>query len=97
MHENHAADALGLVAAGVEQGDALLELAGVDAGEGENAERIVHDLEREQRERLIVTRATLGLFTSLVINALDGATLDGRRQVIDNRVEKRLNALVLEG
>ncbi len=51
VHFDHAADALGLAGEGVENGVALLDGARVDAGEGERAELVVHDLEGEAAER----------------------------------------------
>ena len=52
VHENHAADALGLVAGRVEQRYALAELARINAAEGEDAVLVVHQLEGEHRQRL---------------------------------------------
>ena len=57
VHQQHAADALALVLGRVEDRGAGLDLAGIDAAEGDRAdERIVHDLEREHGERLGVAR-----------------------------------------
>ena len=56
MHQQHAADLFLLVLdrVGLRRG---LELARVDAGEGQRAdERVVHDLERQRREGRIVRR-----------------------------------------
>lgn len=51
MHQQHAADTLFLLAGRVDDAGAALENARVDAAERDGAdERIVHDLEREQRE-----------------------------------------------
>ena len=48
VHQQHAADALLLVLHRVDQRRAGLDLAGIDAAEGERAdERVVHDLEGE--------------------------------------------------
>jgi hypothetical protein len=60
MHQQHAADALLLVLDEFRYADALDERARIDAAEGERAdERVVHDLERQHRERLVVGRLAL--------------------------------------
>ena len=71
--------------------------AGIDAAEGDGAdERVVHDLERKQRQRLLVVRQAND-FVAVFIDALDGGHVDRRRQIVHHRVEQRLHALVLEG
>ena len=66
--------------------------------EGERAdERVVHDLEGEHRQRLVVVGMTLDFGVGLGVDALDGGHVDRRRQVVDDGVEQRLHALVLEG
>ena len=57
---------------------------------------IVHDLERQERHRLLVVRLALDL-VALAVDALDRRHVERRRQIIDHRVEQRLHALVLEG
>ncbi len=55
MHQQHAPDALFLVTRRIQHAGAGLELAGIDAAEGQRAdERVVHDLERQNRGRLAV-------------------------------------------
>ncbi len=72
-------------------------LAGIDAAEGDRAdEGIVHDLEGEHGERLVVRRTADDLFLGLEVDALDRLAIGRRRQVVDDRVEQRLHALVLE-
>src|SRR5512132_3025788 len=56
VHAEDAAEALALAARGVHHRLAALGRAGVDAEEGEIAEGIVHHLEREGREGLLVAR-----------------------------------------
>ena len=57
MHEKHAADALFLVAGRVEERGTGLDLARIDAAEGDRAdEGIVHDLEGEHGEGIVVGR-----------------------------------------
>src|SRR5690606_24719115 len=96
VHQQHAADLLALVLDRV-QHRSLGELARVDAGEGQRAyERIVHDLERERGERRVVARRTAVFLVAVGLDALDRRNVDRARQIIDHRVEQRLNALVLE-
>ena len=98
VHEQHAADALFLVLGRVEHRRAGFDLAGIDAAEGDRAdERIVHDLEAEHREGLGVLRQTHDFLAGIDVDALDAAAIDRRRQIVDDRVEQRLHALVLEG
>ena len=74
-----------------------LDLARIDAAEGDRAdEGIVHDLEGEHGERIVVGRTADGLFLGLEVDALDRLAIGRRRQVVDDRVEERLHALVLE-
>ena len=83
----------------VEHACAGLEHAGVDAEEGELADvRVGHDLEGQRRERLVVG----GLALQLVAASSGSMPRDGRhvergRQVVDDGIEQRLHALVLEG
>ena len=75
-----------------------LDLAGIDAAEGDGAdEGVVHDLEGEHGEGILIRRMTNGLFLGLEVDALDLAAIDRRRQVVDDGVEQGLHALVLEG
>jgi hypothetical protein len=96
MHQQHAADAFLAVARRIDHAGAAFERAGIDAAEGDGAdERIVHDLERKQRHRLLSSDALRS--TSLpFVDALDRRHIDRRRQIIDHRIEQRLHALVLE-
>ena len=98
VHQEHAADALFLVLHRVEQGHAGLDLAGIDAAEGERAdERIVHDLEGQHGERLGVGWRARRLLAGLEIDALHRRHVERRRQIVDDGVEHRLHAFVLEG
>ncbi len=97
VHQQHAADALAPVLGRVDDRSAGLDLAGIDAAEGDRAdERIVHDLEREHGERLGVVRHAHDFGAGVDVDALDAAAIDRRRQKIDHRVQQRLHALVLE-
>ena len=97
VHQQHAADALFLVLGRVEHRGAGLDLAGIDAAEGDRAdERVVHDLEAEHRERLGVERPAHDLLAGVHVDALDALAIGGRGQIGDDRVEQRLHALVLE-
>ena len=98
VHEQHAADALFLVLGRIENRRARLDLARIDAAEGDRAdEGVVHDLEAEHRERLVIVRHANDFLARVDVVALDAAAIDGRGQIVDDRVEQRLHALVLEG
>ena len=97
VHQQHAADALLAVLGRIDDAGAALEPAGIDAAERDGAdERIVHDLERQHRQRLGVGRLAHDL-VALAVDALDRRHVERRRQIIDHRIEQRLHALVLEG
>ena len=97
VHQQHAADALAPVLGRVDDRGAGLDLAGIDAAEGDRAdERIVHDLEREHGERIGVVRHAHDFGAGVDVDALDAAAIDRRGQKVDDRVQQRLHALVLE-
>ena len=97
MHQVHAADALFLVARGVGQRHAAVELARVDAAERDRADVLeAHDLEGEQRQRIFVDRLAQHRLAGLGIDALERFAIGGRGQEVDDGVEQRLHALVLE-
>ena len=54
-------------------------------------------LKASMREGLVVAWQTNGLFLGLEVDALDGLAIERGRQVVDDGVEQRLHALVLEG
>src|SRR5579859_1751337 len=96
MHEQHAADLFLLVLHRV-QVRALLELARVDAREGERAdERIVHDLEGQRRHRGVIGRRTRVRGHAVELETLDVGDVERARQIVDHAVEQGLHALVLE-
>ncbi len=79
--------------------DALagLDPARVDAEVGQLADvRVGHDLEDERRERRVLGGGPGDLLAGLRVGALDGGDVERARQVVDDRVEQRLHALVLE-
>ncbi len=96
VHQQHAADPLLAFAGRVDDAGAARQRARIDAAERDGADiGIVHDLERQQRQRLLV----VGLahhFVALVVDALDRRHVERRRQIVDHGVEQRLDALVLE-
>ena len=82
----------------VEHGRARFERARIDAAEGERAdEGVVHDLEGEHGERLgrraACARSPRRSRTSMPLIA---GAIERRRQIVDDGVEQRLHALVLE-
>ena len=97
VHLQEAADALGLAVRRVDDAVAGLDLAGVDAEVGQLADvRVGHDLERERRERLVERGAARELVLGARVDAVHGRHVERARQVVDDRVEQRLHALVLE-
>jgi hypothetical protein len=71
--------------------------ARVHAEVGELAHvRVGHDLEGECRERRALVGRTLDLSVRLQIDRRHRAYVEGRRQVVQDRVQERLDALVLE-
>ena len=96
VHLQEAADALVRLLRRVVDARARVEVARVDAEEGELAdERVGHDLEDEARERRVVVRVERDLLAVLV-DAADGGDVERRREVVDDGVEELLDALVLE-
>ena len=100
VHHQDAPDALGPARRHVEHARARLELARVDAEVGELAdEGVGRDLEGERRERLGVVGVAHGRAVLLALDgleALDRRHVERARQEVDDRVEQRLDALVLE-
>jgi hypothetical protein len=98
VHLEEASETVAPLGAGVVDGHVALRHAGVDAEEDELADvGVGHDLEREGGERLLVADfAGLDLL-GVGIGALGLPDVDGGRQVVENAVEKELDALVLEG
>ena len=97
VHLNDTADTLGLAGVGIEQGIALFHGTGIDAGEGQGAKTVVHDLECQGTYR--TARINNGLFTGLVtfqVNLRLRRHFGRARQVVDNGVQYQLDALVLE-
>ena len=81
VHLEHAADALALVLDGVLERWCPVEVARVDAAEGQRAhERVVDDLERQHRQRLVVVGVTLDSAVGLDVDALDGRNVGRRGQ-----------------
>ena len=73
VHQQHAADALSLVLDRVQHVGAGFEHARIDAHEGQRAdERIVHDLESQAGERLVVVGMRTISLVGVDLDALDG-------------------------
>ena len=97
VHLQDAADALALVLDRVHHVGAALDHARVHPDEGQRAdERVGHDLEGECRERLGVVGAAFHDLVGAGLDALDRRHVERRGQIVDDRVEQRLHALVLE-
>ena len=97
MHLEQPADALALALGGVERIAARVEGAGVDAEVSQLADvRVRLNLEHQCRER----RGRIGfahfLFVGLRVDARHRRNVERRRQIVDDRVEHRLHALVLQ-
>ena len=98
VHLQDAADALLGARGRVDDLGALLERARVHPEVGELADvGVGHDLERQRRERLVVGRLALDLLVALEGQAGDRGEVERAGQVVDDGVEQRLHALVLEG
>ena len=98
VHLEQATDPLAVTLGRVQRIAAGLEDAGVDPDIGQLADvRVGLNLEDQTRERLTrLDRANL-FFVGLRIDAGDRRNVERRRQVVDDRVEHLLNALVLQG
>ena len=97
VHLDQPPDSLAPVLGRIEHRTAAFELARVNPQEGQRADvRVVHDLERQRRERRVVARPALGLLA--VVNlAHHRRQIERRRQILHHRVEHRLHALVAKG
>ena len=95
VHAEQTADALLAVNRRVKHLRAELHRARIDADERNLAAglRIVHDLERETAERLVV--GNLALLVGIVLRNRRARVKRGR-EIVADAVEERLNALVLE-
>ncbi len=99
VHLEETADALGLLLGGVVDRRSRRHHPRVHPNEGELAdERVGHDLERQRGEGRVVgggplDRIALG---RVGVHADDRRHIERRRQVVHDRVEQRLHALVLE-
>ena len=80
MHQQHAADTLFLFAGRIDHAGAAGKNAGIDAAERDGAdERVVHDLEREQSQRLLVVRLAHDFVAVSSMPLIEGtSTGDGR-------------------
>src|SRR6266487_413749 len=98
VHLQQPADALFAVLGAVVDVGARAQHARVHAEERQFPDvRIGHDLERERGERRVVRRRPLGMRRVVMRQMpLDRRDIHRRRQVIHDRVEQRLDALVLE-
>ena len=97
VHLEDAPDPLLLALGRVEHVRAGLERARVDPEEGQLAdERVGRDLEGERAERLAVRRRADDLGAGARVDADHRRHVERRRQVVDDRVEHLLDALVAQ-
>ena len=98
VHLEQLAQPLLLALGGVDDLRAGVDLARVHPDVGQLAEeRVRGDLERQRRERLVGRRLADDLLVLLAGGMADGRRhVQRRRQVVDDRVEHGLHALVLE-
>ena len=95
MHQQDSTHSLALVLGSVENGSTSLKSTGVYAEEGQTAnERVGGNLERQCGERSLVIGRTLILFVGIRIDTLDRRDINRSRHVINNCIQKHLNALV---
>src|SRR4029077_2349917 len=99
VHLQQAADPLGALLGRVVDAAARRQDARIHAEERQlTDERVGHDLERQRRERRLVGRRPLDdrLFLLGRVEAGNRGYVERRRQEVDDRVEQRLDTLVLE-
>ena len=97
MHLEQTTEAVAAAGPGIDDRGALFRHAGIDADERELADvRVVHDLEDQRGERLVVAAVTGDGSFGIGIGALGFPDVDRGRQIIDDGVEEELDALVLE-
>ena len=95
VHAKNAADSLALALGGVVHVAAGLDAAGVYAEEHQTAdERVHHDLEGQRGKGFVVGGCALNFFALVLGRALYRGHVHRRGQIVHNRVEQRLNALV---
>src|SRR5579883_576562 len=98
VHLEQAADAFAGALGRVVDVAAGFEHAGIDADVGDVADkRVGHDFEGQGGERLVIRGTTEFGLVIAGVNAFDGRNIEGRREVIHDGIEERLNAFVLEG
>src|SRR6266849_6436172 len=97
VHLQQTADAFARALAGIQYVTSGLQHAGIHADVSHMPDEWVgHDFESQGRERLIVAGQPQLAFIIGRVHALDWRNIHGRWQIIDHRIEQRLNPLVLE-
>ena len=96
VHQQDAAEALAPLLDRVVDLVALVDRARVDAEVRQLAERVGDDLERQRGERRLVVGLAGDVLVAAQVRALRRRDVERARQVVDDGVEHRLDALVLE-
>ena len=96
VHQQDAAEALALLLDGVVDLVALVDRARVDAEVRQLAERVGDDLERQRGERRLVVGLARDVLVAAQVRAVRRRDVERARQEVDDGVEHRLDALVLE-
>ena len=74
-----------------------IDVARIDPRESNRADKgIVHDLESQHGKRVFVARQPDHIGAGLHVDTPDRLAVERRREKIDNGVEQRLHALILE-
>ena len=96
VHQQDPAEALAPLLGRVVDLFALVDRARVDPEVGELAERIAHDLERQRGKRGLLVGLACDRLVALEVGALGRRDVERAGQEVDDGVEHRLDALVLE-
>ena len=98
MHPQDTSDAFALARAHVHDGHAIGEFPRIDSAKRQTTDkRIHHNLKGKSRKGLIVIRAAQNLHFSIIrIQPHHRGQIKGTGQVINDRIQQRLNSLILK-